>query len=907
MNNSRRGKARHFSTRLLSFLIAWCMVAAFIPTVEAGGLIPVSAGISNASGHPGDSVTVSVYADPGNEVSLLLYKIKVSYDAQVLELNSPNPVTDNAASAQFSADTNAIGSIQVNAGYFGTNYYLEPNQKVFTISFKIKAGAALGDSPVSISTASYSEDETNWSAIPTVTAGKVTITTVPDTVAPTVTSATYSDTLKVSANLQLTFSEAVIAVNGKSIIIKKWADDSVVTTIAVDDQAQISLSGTTVTINPMADLEYGTKYYVLIDAGAFRDAASNAYAGIADKLVWSFTTEAVVSQTATVGIGSAAGEAGQSVEVPVTIVQASTGVASYGVQVNFDAAALEVASITGKSGNYLVSTFNNENGWLKVAWVDAQGGTNAIAAGSTLFIVKFNLKAGASAGDKELTVSNQTDVQYFTVTDTAAVELSKTLTAGKVTINPSSPSNPDNPGNPDNSGNPDNPGDSGGDSSSNDGNGSTGSTSTSSSSGSSASESVRTGVDVLVNGKAENAGTATTTTVNGQTVTVVAVDQSKLEARLAAEGQGTVISIPIHIKSDKVIGELNGQMISRMEQQQAVIEIRTDKATYTLPAKQIDIQSISEQIGRTVSLQDIKVQIEMAAPSADMLRVVASSASAGMFEIVVPPLEFTVKAVYGDLTIDITQFQAYVERTIAIPEGIDPNKITTGVVIDPDGTVRHVPTRVVNRDGRYYAVVNSLTNSIYSIVWHPLEFKDVVGHWAKDAVNNMGSRMVVNGSGNDIFNPDQDTTRAEFAAIMVRGLGLKLEKGPSSFVDVHESDWYSSAVQTAYAYKLLSGFEDGRFRPMDKITREQAMIIIARAMTVSGLKAKLPASAVEQQFHAFADGADIAEWAKNDIADCLKAGIVSGRSASELAPKAYITRAEVAHIVQKLLQKSELI
>ncbi|MCW3795099.1 S-layer homology domain-containing protein [Paenibacillus sp. LS1] len=65
---------------------------------------------------------------------------------------------------------------------------------------------------------------------------------------------------------------------------------------------------------------------------------------------------------------------------------------------------------------------------------------------------------------------------------------------------------------------------------------------------------------------------------------------------------------------------------------------------------------------------------------------------------------------------------------------------------------------------------NSLTNSLYSVVWHPLMFKDVENHWAKDVVNDMGSRLIVNGIGNDLYNLNTDMTRAEFAAIMMKGL-----------------------------------------------------------------------------------------------------------------------------------------
>ncbi|WP_158301665.1 X2-like carbohydrate binding domain-containing protein [Paenibacillus mesophilus] len=416
-----------------------------------------------------------------------------------------------------------------------------------------------------------------------------------------------------------------------------------------------------------------------------------------------------------------------------------------------------------------------------------------------------------------------------------------------------------------------------------------------------------TGIEVLVNGRAENAGTATTTQVNDRTVTTISVDPKKLEDRLAAEGQGSIITIPVNTKSDVVIGELNGQMVKNMEQKQAVVELRTEKASYKLPAEQINMNAILDQLGGIVALQDIKVQIEIAAPAAETVKVVENAASAGGFTLVVPPVNFTVRGIYGDKTIEISRFNAYVERTVAIPDGVDPAKITTGVVIEPDGTVRHVPTKIIVIDGKYYARVNSLTNSTYSIVWHPREFKDTAGHWAKEAVNNMGSRMVVGGIGNDLFNPDQPVTRAEFAAIITRGLGLKLASGAASFADVKATDWYGSAVQTAYAYNLIDGFEDGSFRPMDMITREQAMTIIARAMTITGLTAKLPSKAAGNVLSSFADANEAAGWAKSAIAECVQAAIVSGRTGTELAPKGNMTRAEIAVIVERLLQKSELI
>ncbi|MFF2886264.1 S-layer homology domain-containing protein, partial [Paenibacillus sp. NPDC057967] len=414
-------------------------------------------------------------------------------------------------------------------------------------------------------------------------------------------------------------------------------------------------------------------------------------------------------------------------------------------------------------------------------------------------------------------------------------------------------------------------------------------------------------VIVLVNGKAENAGTAKAATINGQSATIIIVNQKKIEEKLATEGFGAVVTVPVKTNSDVVVAQLNGQLIQEMEDLQATLVVKTDRAIYTVPSVQINMNELSKQFGTNVSLQDIKVELQFGSTPADMAKVVAQAAANGGFTPVMPAMDFIVKGTYGDKTIEISTFSVYVERAIAIPDGVDPNKITTGVVVDPDGTSRHVPTKITVIDGRYYAVINSLTNSTYSVVWHPLEFSDVEKHWAKDAVNDMGSRMVASGTGDGKFSPNRDITRAEFVAIIVRGLGLKPSKEAAPFLDVKGTDWYNNAISTAVAYQLIDGFGDGTFRPNDKITREQAMVIVVRAMKITGLNAKLLAQSAESLLHPFADAPALSDWAKSSVADNIQAGIIMGRSNTQLAPKAYITRAEVATVIQRLLQKSDLI
>ncbi len=415
-------------------------------------------------------------------------------------------------------------------------------------------------------------------------------------------------------------------------------------------------------------------------------------------------------------------------------------------------------------------------------------------------------------------------------------------------------------------------------------------------------------VIVLVNGKQENAGESTTTIENNIKTTTIDVDTNKLKAKLDAEGANAVVTIPISSDSDVNRAQIDGQALQNMQDKSATIVLQTDQASYKLPAKEIQLSTLAQLngLGAITSTDNIKVSLQIAKSSQAVSEQMTQASTSKKATLLIPPFDFKVTAIIADKEVAVTSFNSYIERTIQLPDDIDPTKITTGVVMRDDNSIDHIPTKVIKQNNRYYAVLNSLTNSNYSVVWHPMTFADVSNHWAKDAVNDMGSRMVVNGVNDTTFNPNANITRAEFAAIIVRGLGLPAGKGADSFSDVKSDAWYAGAVQTAVAYKLINGFEDGTFRPQDTITREQAMMIVAKAMNLTGLAQRTPASDTTAALAGFADHSQIGNWAKDNLALTVRAKLINGRN-GKMDPKASMTRAEVAAMVERLLKQSELI
>jgi hypothetical protein len=239
------------------------------------------------------------------------------------------------------------------------------------------------------------------------------------------------------------------------------------------------------------------------------------------------------------------------------------------------------------------------------------------------------------------------------------------------------------------------------------------------------------------------------------------------------------------------------------------------------------------------------------------------TADKNKYQIAAEPVEFEITCSTGDKTAEVSQFGAFVERVIAIPQDVDPSRITTGVVLNSDGTFSHVPTAISSIAGVYYARINSLTDSAYLLIHNAKTFGDVGEHWANEAVGDMASRLVVEGVNEDQFMPDNGVMRAEFTQILVNALGLmRPGAGKNLFPDVTRGAWYYDAVSIAREYDLISGCDDGKFRLDDTISREQAMAITARAMRITGLREALPEDEINGVLEAFADADKSAAYEK---------------------------------------------
>ena len=181
-------------------------------------------------------------------------------------------------------------------------------------------------------------------------------------------------------------------------------------------------------------------------------------------------------------------------------------------------------------------------------------------------------------------------------------------------------------------------------------------------------------------------------------------------------------------------------------------------------------------------------------------------------------------------------------------------------------------------------------------------FPDVSGHPEQTAVEALASRGIINGMGNGLFQPDRTMTRAEFAAITVRALGLPLCV-TDAFSDVLAGQWFAPYVGTACSFGIVNGVGNGRFNPSGTITRQEAAVMVARAGKLCGLSF---AGSGGNELSRFKDAGSIAEWAEGGVEFCCHFGIWDGTQ-EYAAPARAILRGEIAQMLYALLDNAELL
>lgn len=175
-------------------------------------------------------------------------------------------------------------------------------------------------------------------------------------------------------------------------------------------------------------------------------------------------------------------------------------------------------------------------------------------------------------------------------------------------------------------------------------------------------------------------------------------------------------------------------------------------------------------------------------------------------------------------------------------------------------------------------------------------FKDLDKHWAKSIIEKLSSKGIIAGYPDGTIKPDSTMTRAEAAVLIAKAMGLKSISPKLTFKDAADiPTWASGYVQAVVDKGIIKGYEDGKFKPNNLLTRKEIVVMAVNAFGFEGTEDKLN----------FTDSNTIPNWAKSHISKAVSLNIINGYSDNTFKPDKAVTRAEACKILDKCLELSK--
>lgn len=399
----------------------------------------------------------------------------------------------------------------------------------------------------------------------------------------------------------------------------------------------------------------------------------------------------------------------------------------------------------------------------------------------------------------------------------------------------------------------------------------------------------------------------------------------------------------------------------------AVLVVTSGGASYRFPLHR------AESVLEAAGLADGTLEFALAPLSGAALEKLLAGAGKQDLAVKGVPAGFTLSVLGGSgaAAVPVSGFgAAYAERTLTVEEAVSADRAVALLYDAQAGTFRYVPALFETAGGvTKVTVKSSVAGGVIAVALHPVSFSDLSGHWAKTEIELLAGKLILNGRGAGSFAPQQTVSRAEFAAMLVRSLGLLQDAaaGAAVFSDVPAGAWFAADARAAADLGLVQGYADGTFRPEAPVTREQLAVMAARALKLvqsasatpaaapvvgaggkaatavaSGSTAAAPnaaavasapvaasgaaptsaapaaasqaldadaaaSAAVPTATGSFTDAADIASWAREAVNTLTAGGIMQGRPSGSFAPQAVTSRAEAAVILARLLRAGKLL
>ena len=193
------------------------------------------------------------------------------------------------------------------------------------------------------------------------------------------------------------------------------------------------------------------------------------------------------------------------------------------------------------------------------------------------------------------------------------------------------------------------------------------------------------------------------------------------------------------------------------------------------------------------------------------------------------------------------------------------------------------------------ALIQALNDAISGPQEEALPFTDVDGHWALDSIRKVYDQGLMTGTKDTLFAPDKTLSRAMVVTILYRLEGSPAVTGENAFTDTPDGVWYTDAVIWADQQDIVGGYGNGKFGPLNDITREQLVTILYRYA-----QHKNAGTLAQADLGSFSDSGLVSEYARPAFAWTVSQGIITGSDGC-LRPQGSASRAEVAAVLQRYI------
>ncbi|UUZ83038.1 S-layer homology domain-containing protein [Paenibacillus sp. P26] len=396
-------------------------------------------------------------------------------------------------------------------------------------------------------------------------------------------------------------------------------------------------------------------------------------------------------------------------------------------------------------------------------------------------------------------------------------------------------------------------------------------------------------------------GGGSTSSNNG---TIQAGSDGKVDATALQNAFSSNTTVTINISGDKALIPASA-LLDAVNKAGASITVVSSNGSYTLPLSVLKLDALAKALG--VDVKDLTITVSISKVGGDTATAIANAAAALGGNAIADAVDFNVTVSSKDgKSVGVDFGKTYVSRTLNVNKSVDA-KHAVGVLFNPNtNKLSFVPSTFETKDGKTVATLKRNGNSIYTVVESSKSFDDLAGHWAKDDVELLADKLIVEGVSDKKFEADRNISRAEFAALVVRSLGLTTVSGATYFNDVKSGAWYADSVSTAVYAGIINGYEDNTFRPDAQITREELAAMVVRALNYAGVKTEVTAAQQSMILAKFKDANKIV-WAQNEIAAAVQAGIINGLTDDTIGSASKATRAQSATMLKRFLSAANFI